>query len=325
MAYATGTNPASCSAILQALATFCTSYGWTVDYNAAYSGTVWALSIHKGSCYLNFVVPTGDGQIKAYGATGYSSGSAPSAQANTNAFAVITNPGQTSSAVNPGPYAAYHFFASSSSTYLHIVIEVTTGVFAHMHAGALNSAGGAAPCIYLAASNWYRYNSTGGGDSFASSPDGSGNHKPFCSDYANNLGGQSNTQMYCTVDGTGRWFAAYNGTSPARLASPGYSGYGNPGWQRAAFLRSPNTFNGVAPMIPIPFFAERAVGNIYSFVGDAPDIRFVNMKNNNAKDEITIGSDTWKLFPVISNSPTINTGGAAASSYPYGLAFLKSA
>lgn len=92
-----------------------------------------------------------------------------------------------------------------------------------------------------------------------------------------------------------------------------------------AINRSPNIFNGLAPLLPIKTFVERAVGNVYAYVGDAPDIRCLNMKNNNPKDEITIGSDTWKIFPVVSNSPIINTNNAPPSSGNYAFAFRKNA
>jgi hypothetical protein len=325
MAYATG-SASTCTAVLQALATFCTSYGWTVNYNNTYTGLGWWLSISKGTCYLNFTVPTAGGLITMYGATSYNSSSAPSAQPNVSA-PLVCNPGQTSSGVNPGPYSAYHFFSSSTGAYLHCIIEVSAGVFAHFHGGQLSAAGGASPAIYITVSNWSRYAASNGFDTIPSNPDGSGNCKPFSADYGGGSGSMASPYngylIGCTVDSAFLWFQGYNGSSPARLGATGNSGAS--GWERSAHVRSPNTFNGVAPLIAIPVFVERATGNIYSFIGDTPDIRFFNMKNNNAKDEITIGSDVWKLFPIIANNPTINVGGGSVSSYPYGLAFKKSA
>lgn len=319
--YSTGA-PSSCAAVLQALATFASSAGWTVDNNAAYSGGWW-LAVHKGSCYLNFVVPSGDGKITVYGATGFNSGSAPSAQANASA-AFTTNPGQPSiSTVNPGPYAAYHFFSSTSGTYLHCIIESSAGVFAHVHAGQLNAVGGASPAIYLAVSNLYYYNPTSGSDTIPSSGVTNGYLAMPFNVYAGSTNAKG-TALGCTVDSTFRWF--YDGpsvVSPSRLGALGYTG-GN-SWNTNTVARSPNVFNGLPVLAPIPFFAERSVGNIWSLIGEAPDVRVLNTKNNNAKDEITIGSDVWKVFPIIANSSTINTGGAPASSYPYGLAFKKSA
>lgn len=323
MAYATGT-PSSCVAVLQALATFCTAYGWTVDYNNTYTGVAWYLAVHKGTCYLNFSVPTGDGKVNVYGATGYSSSSGPTNQANSSPINT-TNPGQTNSGVNPGPYTAYHFFSSTSGTYLHCMIEVSSGVFAHFHAGQLNTIGGAAPAIYIACSNWLRYAPINSTDAVPSTPDNNGaSMKPFTGDQQGTNYTGRGFMFGCTVDGTFRWFNQYSSVSPSRLGQFGNSSSDN-GWPRRGHTRSPNTFNGLTVMVPIPVFAERSAGNIYSCVGECPDVRYFNMTNNNAKDEITIGSDVWKVFPIISNNPTINTGNAPASSYPYGLAFKKSA
>lgn len=330
MAYATG-SAASCSGVLQSLASFCTSYGWTVDRNAAYSGGWW-LAVHKGSCYLNFSVPSGDGYMAVYGATGYNSSLTPSTQAGTSP-GVVTDPGRFIDAgsnvhVNPGPYTAYHFFSSTAGTYLHVLVEISAGLFAHLHAGVLNTVGGAAPAIYTTGSFWYTYIPQSSGDGAPSSPDNFGNYKPFSQDmsYGITVGyDYSNMHLGCTVDSTFSWFKGSNGSSPTRLYPVSPTGFVTNGFLRSAHMRSPNTWNGLSVGVAIPFFAERASGNIYSFVGEAPDVRFFNMKNNNAKDEITIGSDVWKVFPIVSNSPTVNTPNAAASSFPYGMAFLKSA
>jgi hypothetical protein len=330
MAYATG-SASSCVAVLQALATFATSNGWSIDYSGTASGYAWVINIHKGSTYLNLAVPTGDGQIDLYGATGYTAG-APTGSHPNSSQRLSVLPGVTypsgAKTLNAGPYTAYHFFSSSSGTYLHALIEVSVGVYAHIHAGALSAAGGASPATYLSISSWYTYAPQNQYDSNPSTPDNYYSGKPFCADVASySASPQTTTLLGCTVDSTFRWFAGAQGSSPARLKDlgvSGYTGYGY-GFARSAHQSTPNTFNGLPVLIPIPFFAERAAGNIYSYVGDAPDVRQVNMANNNAKDEITIGSDVWKLFPIIANNPTINTQGAAASSYPYGLAFKKSA
>lgn len=295
--YSTGTATGP-SAVLQALATFATSAGWTIDNNAAYSGGWW-LGVHKGSCYLNFVTDSGDSQISFYGATGFSSGSAPSAQANTSPNSQnICNCGS-------GPFTGYHFFSSTGAAYLHCIIEISSGLFAHFQGGLLSSAGGAST-IYVQSTNW-QYSSY-----YASFVDQGINHMPW-SNYPNGYTG-------ATVDGTFRWFR-WNNSSPSRAKWPledtGINFNGN--------ARSPNTFNGLSPLLPVQCFLERAVGNIFAYVGDAPDMRTVNMRNYVSKDEITIGSDTWKVFPMAANSQVINVGNAPPSSGNYGLAFRKNA
>lgn len=303
--------------MLQALATFAGAMGWTVDHNAAYSGGWW-LAVHKGLCYLNFVAPSSDDGISLYGATGFSSGSAPSAQAQTSPVNNFTPA--------PGPYAAYHFFSSTGGTYLHVAIEISTGIFAHMHAGLLNAVGGASPCIYVTVSAWYTYAPASGADPIPSTADTYFNIRPF------DCGAQRGPAGFiaCTVDGTFRWFIMNSTSSPNRVAGLGQGSNSASGcplpWQRSGVMASPNTFNGIAVLYSVAAFLERLVGGVWSFVGEAPDVRYVNMRYNNARDEITIGSDVWKLYPLVANVP-FGTGvaGAAASSYPFGLAFKKSA
>jgi hypothetical protein len=314
MAYATGTAT-GCAAVLQALATFAAAHGWTVDNNAAYlSG--WWLAVHKGSCYLNFQAPSTDDSITIYGATAFSGGATPSTQAQTSLGYVFT--------AATGPYAAYHFFSSSGGTYLHALIEISTDIFAHFHGGQLNIVGGASPCIYVTASRWNAYAPTSGSDPITCQADHPSNTRPFDSAGATHPPGA----IACTVDSTFRWFVMGGSVALTRVGPLGQGGGGGPlpQWQRSGIMASPNTFNGVAVLYPLPIFVERAAGSIFSMVGEVPDLRYVNLRYNNAKDEITIGSDVWKLYPLVANIPpgTLVAGGPA-SSYPFGIAFKKSA
>jgi hypothetical protein len=181
--------------------------------------------------------------------------------------------------------------------------------------------GGAAPGIYVTISHWYGYAPTYSGDGIPNTPDSYYNVKPFESSSSYYQSGE----VACTVDSTFRWFTMGNGTSPARIGALGV-GTGAAGWARTGIEATPNRFNGVAVLFPIPLFLERAVGNAYSLVGEAPDVRLVNLTNNNAKDEITIGTDVWKLFPLVANTPpATGVANGPASSYPFGMAFKKNA
>jgi len=300
--YSTGTASGP-KATLQALATFATSAGFTIDFNNTYSGVGWWLAVHKGSCYLNFVADTGDTQITLYGATGYNSANSYSAQPGTSPNSYnICNSGA-------GPYTGYHFFSTTgAAAYLHVVIEKSAGIFAHFQGGALNAIGSAAPCVYIQATSW-QYSS-----GYASYPDIGGNNMPWSYSYPQGWVG-------VTVDSTFRWFKP-GSSSPARAVWPHQAN----GLAFNGMQRSPNVFNGLAAFFPIQNFVERAAGNLWAYVGDAPDIRLVNMKNNNPKDEITIGSDTWKIFPMIANNPnTTIYGSTSPSSGNYALAFRKNA
>lgn len=312
--YATGT-PTSLSDFLNSLATFATSAGWTVDFNAhaGFATHDYYLAVHKDSCYLGYYVPDTTAllntlQLQLWGATGYAGSTAPSAQAGASPQDAIMYPPPV------GPYNAYHFFSTATSgiDYLHSLLEYSSGNFLSIHGGCLNPVGGASPATYIAATQWSGLTGTNAAND---SGPGGGNFTPFSAE--NSASSFRQFQIRATVDSVARWF--YPGAaSPARAIGAVRSGSKNV----HAFARNPNTFNQLAVLIPLSLYVERAAGQIYSYIGDVIDMRWVNLANNLAKDEITIGSDTWKLFPVISKQPF---GSATAATNNYGFAFRKNA
>ncbi len=313
--YATGT-PTSLSDFLNSLATFATSAGWTVDFNA-HAGFLthdYYLAVHKDLCYLGYYVPdttavAGTLTLQLWGATGYAGSTAPSAQAGASPQCANMFPPPA------GPYNAYHFFSTNTGgiDYLHSLLEYSSGNFLQVHGGRLNPVGGASPATYIAATQW---SGLSGGNSASDGGPGIGNYTPFSGE----TGGGANYRQFqirATVDSTARWFYVNNAT-PGRAIGAVRSGSKNV----HAFAREPNTFNQLVPFIPLSLFVERAVGQIYSYLGDVIDMRWCSLANNQAKDEITIGADTWKVFPVISKLPF---GSPTAATNNYGFAFRKNA
>ncbi len=100
-----------------------------------------------------------------------------------------------------------------------------------------------------------------------------------------------------------------------------------PGLNQHAWDYSPNTFNGLPILLPIPFVLERSSGWVFALCGEAIDVRLVNMSHNNPQDELTIGTDVWKLFPMlVNNHAGLNVyNSASTSSFPYGIAYRKNA
>lgn len=67
---------------------------------------------------------------------------------------------------------------------------------------------------------------------------------------------------------------------------------------------------GLVPLYPIiPFYWNRTNGDVYGPLGQMPDVRGVSIKNFSAEDEITIGSDTWVVFPSFRKTTGSTTGG----------------
>jgi hypothetical protein len=316
--YATGT-PTSLSDFLNSLNTFAVSAGWTSDFNgvAHFSGASdYYLAVHKDSCYLGYYVPNtaaspGTLTLQLWGATGYAGSTIPSAQAGASTNPALMFPPPA------GPYSAYHFFSTATSgvDYLHALLEYSSGNFLHIHGGCLNPIGGATPATYTTGTRW---SALSAGNSSSDGGPNVGNFTPFSAENASGSGqGWQLFQVRATVDSVARWFWPGN-ASPARAIGAVRSGSKNV----HAFAREPNTLNQLVPFIPLSLYLERAAGQIYSYIGDVIDMRWLNLANNQAKDEITIGSDTWKVFPVISKQPI---GSATAATANYGFAFRKNA
>ncbi|ULU26589.1 hypothetical protein [Dyella terrae] len=284
------------SLLLQALATFAGNAGWAIDLSNNTSGDDWTLAMHKGSCFLWWRANAGN--INIQGATGYTAGQPVGSQPNVSPVGTA-NPGV-------GPYASYQFFTDPNNTYLHVVVERVAGVFLHIHAGQLNTVGGAAPCTYFQTTQW-DFSGTWG-----SVPDIGGNYVPWS---------QASTSGFvgATVDGTFYWFGPGR-PSPTRALMP----VQRAGTQHRGWSRTPNQFNALAPFFTLPIFLERASGGTYSYVGDVPDVRLVNMSYINAGDEIVIGADTWRVLPACSKGPTSGTiNSPVISSGNYAFAFKK--
>jgi hypothetical protein len=308
--YSTGV-PTSLVSLLQSISTIAATVGWTIDQSAAAGagGVDWIVQMHNGSgAYIQLYAHMASGanqfQIECNGGTAIASSS------------TLTNqsPSCTVGVGSAGSYTGYHLFSkTSASPYLHLLLEIQSNLYADLFVGTLNAVGGASPAVYVGASSWPYGGSL---QSFWDTGVNNATELPF-----HNASAQ--TRIGVTVDGTLRWFGGWEGAvSPSRSFMPLS---GDRGSQFDSLACSPNTYNGLAALFTSPVFVERAAGNVFSYVGDIPDLRFVNIANITPKDEQTIGSDTWKIFPLIQKSTILNTPGAPASSGMYGVALLKSA
>ena len=319
MAYQTGSS-SDVLDLLDKLRVFAIAQGWTVD-----EWTSPDLHISKGGRYFVLHGDTSAGSggnvgpfLQICGATGYSAVAAWNAQPGTSP-SVETNG-------MPGPFTAYHFFAGASPDYLHVVVEVSAGVFKHFHIGSLSPFGAIADGSYATGSRW-QYNS-GPDTNF---PDHQNYHNyPFGCGTDDQLRGPSVLRV--DTDGVSpKWNrfdsnyttpAGYRATSVVLQSTSFYSDvWRSPGY--ALFNGSPNAFNGLTVLIPMPVFVERASAK-FSPAGYVKDVRFVNMKNLTAGETLTIGTDQWLVFPAIQKTATWNVSGVLTpSSGYYGYAYKK--
>jgi len=117
--------------------------------------------------------------------------------------------------------------------------------------------------------------------------------------------------LYADVDSDASWRIIHDDIilpchSPSWLsgASIQWYSYSSPSSWCALFLKdTPNTFNSLSPLCPLYLMIKRSSGR-YSHVGYPSGIRFVNILQHDAEDEISYGTDIWKLFPADKKDPT---------------------
>lgn len=82
---------------------------------------------------------------------------------------------------------------------------------------------------------------------------------------------------------------------------------------------------GRFPLYTLPVMAvdTGATPDDYYWVGDFPGVRFCLMVGAAAGDEFTLGSDTWKLFPIARHAPLDIAVDAKVSSGDEAIAYLK--
>lgn len=270
--------------------------------------------------------------LEAWACDGFVAGTAANLQTNNRKFVMV------------GPLAtslyAYHLF--SNGEFVHVVIEETPGRFRHLSFGFIDKYGAFAGGQYLTAgcpvesftTTPYAFNASN-----HSIPFGSNGQGPSRTSLASN--GYPGTYVRADIDGwtvgwrllSSSWYTtdqldAYGCTSYAN-ATNNRAGYIGSGTQNSlntlahdlAYHCSPQSYNGLAPMLPCYVGVNRTpyVGT-WTLLGEFPDVRFLNIANFNPGDELTLGTDVWKIFPLWNKAYTL---GAEPISYDYGLAYRK--
>lgn len=284
---------------------------------------------HK-SFYKNGVLGT-YAVLEAWVCDGWNGGVAAYQQANNRKYALI------------GPLAtalyAYHMF--SGGDYVHLVVEETPGRFRHLSFGFLakyaDFPGGqylTAGCpIESATTSAYDFNT-----SIAMIPfgmNGQNTTKANLTNYA-----YAGTYVRADIDGLSvGWRVLSRGSSYVDATNgDAYGGgtYSNVATSRGGpsgttttraiahdlgYHCAPQSWNGLAPMLPCyaGVFRSPYNGN-WTLLGEFPDVRFLNIANLNPGDELTLGTDVWKVFPVFAKEYSVL---AEPISYDYALAYRK--
>lgn len=257
-----------------------------------------SLVIHKGDCYAAWHTDT---RV------------VPIAWANPGPYLLgQVFPGPYSGAVQPqkqagctpgnitnklvGPFQAYHFF--SGDTYLHAVVEITPGEFRHFGCGLLERAGAVTSGAYVTNTHWNQ------GTNFISDPANAYHAVPFdaLGDYNTGLGWNA-THIRADSDAVSPRNIALNaraGTTPDRGGWGGYVAGSNRDGRDAlgaGLLQvGPSTLTGRSVLVPLIAGVTRPDG-FGSVLGTPRDMRAVRIDNLAPGDAVTIGPDTWLVFP----------------------------
>jgi hypothetical protein len=317
MAYETGVST-GVTAMLGTIRAFADELGWTIDRDDTNE-----LALHHSMAGYFTLIANPQQQdinttvdpnpsIEIFGQTGFDSGVSYSNQPGTSA-------GFSSGRTNGlrGPFTAYHLFGTQQ--YIHCVIEIVPGEFAHLHFGRLERQGNYVGGEYFTGTFWY-YLMIDTSPEHASADDRD-HAVPF--DCATGRSGQSGAVRMDVAGYTNEW-ARFDVRSPNDSSSAwgAMRANGNRTPFRHYSDSTPNTVNAITPLHNLLVVAN--IRNQLGFFAGAPlDLRMVNMKNLVPGEAITIGTDEWVVFPVKKKGAALNGPQGEVNSWTFGYAYRK--
>jgi hypothetical protein len=318
--------------LMDKLQIFATANGWTKNEPAG--SIVDRLCLSKNNVFVNFrwatTSPTAVGIYHALGYTTsatnpgnhtsdsgngyYSATTVTNANILTSRYALVTNGSMT-----------YWFFENDSSpAYIHVVVTTGTLQYSHFGFGELVKQGTwtggeyAYGHYYNAAGTNIQLNET---SSFLLDG-GLGNATPAtyrmfaATVHIENLPGQAASTKWALC-----WGGDSAGTDRATLTRYNIQGGFRAGPVASAFARftsSPTT--GLSAMYPINLFYDGGGSpRAWYPLGYMGDVRGIDTLNYSEAQEITVGADTWTVFPV-TYKPAVSASGACRT---MGVAYKK--
>lgn len=328
MPYTLLTNVASFDALLTEIRNFLDATGdWTIhrDLTAPDEGAASAgheLVVSNGDVLAGLrSTTTGVGANRLYLMDGIPPYSSPPSfdQLNGNSGIRYTD-SIVNSAADPairhlqqwaGPFPTAHLFTDDPSTYCHVVVERTAGVFVHLAFGHLLKFGTWTGGAYYSAHWW-------GTDVTTIDQPAAAAHSPLFDNGAS--GAKSWTAHY---EGSGEdWIiggqadATLNGVNRKAGTATVRGGMG------AIFKNiAESLFSGFIPLGPIVIGAQTTsdTPDTVRWIGQVPDIRIVNITNIAPGDSLLIGADEYVCFPLMAKNGATDQYNSGVS----GLAYLK--
>lgn len=321
------TTATSTSDILNTIATFATGLGWTVSRNNTFTSgannrRILTLS-RAGFDYTHFfddLSSTTKTNIYVMRSIGVNLTGDFSAQTERSDYS------QTN-LLSGGPYVAMWLFGEGGSNpYIHVVIEHAAGRYRHFGIGNLIKKGVWTGGDYCYGTWWNQSFSP----NFAQDATVNYNYKPFTAsaDAAAHNGGIRCNECDAGghgISGVDQKYVPYWNYYPRRCDTGFVSDnnstnfeYVSSGLGLATASTMLSVFNQRTNLIRLNHFVTSS-GGYWRFIGEPPAIRACSVNTFEAGQEFVIGSDTWKIFPLVNK----NLVSLVEYSAHYGLAYKK--
>lgn len=325
MAYETSTA-SDLADLVQKLFTFAVANGWTQDRLDFVNGEA---ALHRNNVYwsMRWIVAT-PLTLSHHQALGYTGGNDggdhPDDSGNgyndatTKTNALLDNERSVPD-LGDGPFN-YHFF--ESDVYLHCAVEISSGVWRHFGAGTLTKRGDwtggeyVYGHVHVSGNLTSTTNTTLMDGLFNSTTDAV--KRQAATLHVEGLPGEAGSSKWGNIWGNKSFTTAEPTDDAGNAKVTIQGGYkAGPIAQHFGFLPAGST-SGLVPMYQFALFYLEAASTRAYLLGYMPDVRGVNIANFAAAQEVSIGSDTWVVFPDSQKS----TSGTNAS-FNRGVAYKK--
>ena len=259
-------------------------------------------SVDNASLLVNGTNSSGKYGIAINGSDGYSAGAGWDQQpgyptragASSNPQYVALLPMVT----NSGPFPSYHFLSPNPDC-VYVELEVTAGCYHRLGFGKMETYGSPAGGgrFFYATVGSHVTDSLGPGSWLGSQVDGNGHDEGPWRASGFGSSNRSASAVRCLVDGIDGWAASGRASnySPTAKASTGFV------YEDLLAHLGVNQLTNRALLAPIVVSAVRDDEYI-SPIGRIVGIRYMDMTGYLPGDEFTVGSDTWKIFPIYQKS-----------------------
>ncbi len=302
MAYNDPTSIATAPDLIDLIVSFAGSNGWTVERNVLDVANRTATLRKPGVSDYVHLYNTDPTTVRMRISIGYDDELPIASQPNVSGEAVCT--------LLAGPYPRAFMFASGDQVWVSVAIA-RSGEYRHLTFGVVDKMGTFEGGTYVDGSSWP---GSGWWANF------NNNHAPFLSLGSGTTRGHVRVDI--PVDERENFFFSFNASGNTRVVSD--AGEDTSALAAALVNRADrNAISGRSVLHTIPLYVARTGSEtFFSPIGVVHDVRYCSIDKFEPEQEITIGSDTWKVFPVAAKRAMTSAVGerpAASGNYAYAI------